>query len=175
VPSRYHYHHIFNILNEYKLAIVRKKISAVNTFQFGSFNGSCGYSEETTAYLRLKLSLHPDEHSCCEKMSNMEKKLIKEAELLVWDECATIHKLSWEETDRAFKNLTGIQQPLGTKLEGLETDAETSQMYCPGHTLFSAYSICCINILKDLVIAKTTLLISCRNVNFVELCFGNDN
>jgi hypothetical protein len=70
----------------------------------------------TTAHSKLKMSLLPTEDSTCMGLSQSDENSIINSDLILWDECTAIHKLSFHEVDRTFRLIMKNDFPFGGKL-----------------------------------------------------------
>ncbi|XP_020249214.1 uncharacterized protein LOC109826600 [Asparagus officinalis] len=63
-----------------------------------------------TAHSRFKIPIILNEHSTCGiKQGTPEANLIKQTDLIIWDEPLIMHKFTFEAVDRKLRDIVGIQ------------------------------------------------------------------
>ena len=70
-----------------------------------------------TAHTRFRIPTILNENSVSSiKPLSSEANLLKESDLIIWDEVSTAHKYMFECVDRLFRDITGVNKPFGGKV-----------------------------------------------------------
>ena len=70
-----------------------------------------------TAHSRFKIPVNLDDLSTCHISPNSElAKLIRMAQIIIWDEAPMMHKYAFEALDRSFRDILKIDLPFGNKI-----------------------------------------------------------
>ena len=71
----------------------------------------------TTAHSQFKIPIPPEAHSMCNlRPQTSAAKLVKAAQLIIWDEAPMTHKDAFGAVDRTLKDLMGNNLPFGGKV-----------------------------------------------------------
>ena len=78
---------------------------------------SCLIENGRTAQSRFKIPVNLDDLSACHIAPNSEfAKLIRMAQIVIWDESPMMHKYAFEALDRSFRDILNIDLPFGNKI-----------------------------------------------------------
>lgn len=95
------------------------------------------------AALKLPLNIIATDNPICNIAKGSNKSiLLKEAKIIIWDECTMAHKKSLEALDRTLKDLTGNSQIMGGKLVILAGDFRQALPVVPRGTPADELNTC---------------------------------